>query len=34
MVPIDPALHQRLALKAVTTGESPNQIVVRTLANA
>jgi predicted HicB family RNase H-like nuclease len=32
MVRIDPAIHQRLALKAVTTGESLNQIVARTLA--
>jgi len=34
MVCIDPAIHQRLALKAVTTGESLNQIVARTLAKA
>lgn len=34
MVRIDPALHQRLALKAVSTGESLNQFVARTLARA
>lgn len=34
MVRVDPAIHQRLALKAVTTGESLNQIVARTLAKA
>jgi predicted HicB family RNase H-like nuclease len=34
MLRIDPASHQRLTLKAVTTGESLNQIVARTLAKA
>lgn len=34
MVRIDPALHQRLVLKAVSTGESLNQLVARTLARA
>lgn len=34
MVRIDPAIHQRLALKAVTTGESLNQLAARTLAKA
>lgn len=32
MIRIDPAVHQRLALKAVSTGESLNQLVSRTLA--
>lgn len=32
MVRVDPALHQRLAMKAVVTGESLNQFVARTLA--
>jgi len=32
MVRIDPAIHQRLALTAVATSESINQIVARTLA--
>lgn len=34
MVRIDPAIHQRLALKAVTTGESLNQLAARALAKA
>jgi predicted HicB family RNase H-like nuclease len=34
MVRIDPAIHQRLALKAVSTGESLNQLAARVLAKA
>ena len=34
MVRVDPALHQRLAMKAVVTGESLNQFVSRTLAES
>jgi predicted HicB family RNase H-like nuclease len=34
MVRIDPAIHQRLALKAVSTGESLNQLAARALAKA
>jgi predicted HicB family RNase H-like nuclease len=34
MVRIAPAIHQRLALKAVSTGESLNQLAARALAKA
>ena len=34
MVRLDSGLHQRLAMKAVSTGESLNQLVARTLAKA
>jgi predicted HicB family RNase H-like nuclease len=34
MISVEPALRQRLALKAVSTGESLNQLIARTLAKA
>jgi predicted HicB family RNase H-like nuclease len=34
MIRVEPALHQRLVLKAVSTGESLNQLIARTLAKA
>ncbi len=34
VVRVQPALHQRLALKAMSTGESLNNLIARTLAKA
>ena len=34
VVRVQPALHQRLALKAVASGESLNNLIARTLAKA